>query len=137
MIGVLLPSDRRPEMSVDSAPNAPAVDVTITSALTPFRRLTVLLTSLPPSEWYVSWSMTFSAHAFAIGALFPCVSQVLSTICRPPTPPFAFQYFRRSFAAASAGLSNGAMAPLLSNAHPLTIGEAPGDDVCAAAVAAY
>ena len=43
-------------MSVESAPNAPAVDVTITSAFLPFSRLTAFCTLLPPSDWYVSWS---------------------------------------------------------------------------------
>ena len=57
-IGVLLPRLRRPEISVDNAPNAPAVDVTITSAFFAFNRLTAFCTSLPPSEWYVSWSTT-------------------------------------------------------------------------------
>ena len=41
-------------MSVESAPNAPAVDVTITSALSSFSRLTAFCTLLPPSDWYVS-----------------------------------------------------------------------------------
>ena len=50
-IGVSWPRARSPETSVDSAPNAPAVDVTITSALTLFRRLTTFCTLLPPSDW--------------------------------------------------------------------------------------
>ena len=45
------PSVRSPEMSVPSAPNAPAVDVTITSAFFALRRLIAFCTSLPPSEW--------------------------------------------------------------------------------------
>ena len=53
---MLLPRLRRPEISVESAPNAPAVDVTITSAFSLFRRLTAFCTLLPPSDWYVSWS---------------------------------------------------------------------------------
>jgi hypothetical protein len=50
-IGVLFPSERRPLTRVDRAPNAPAVDVTITSALTGFSRLTAFCTLLPPSDW--------------------------------------------------------------------------------------
>jgi len=38
----------------------------------------------------------------------------------------------RSWAAASAGPSNGAIPPLLSNAQPMTIGLAAADDVPAA-----
>ncbi len=53
---MLFPSDRNPEIKVDNAPNAPAVDVTITSALTLFRRLTAFCTLLPPSDWYVSFA---------------------------------------------------------------------------------
>src|SRR5215212_7308478 len=79
---------------------------------------------------------SLAAHAFAIAALFPCVSHVLSWSLRPVTPPFAFNWLTRSFAAASAGLSNGAIAPLLSNAQPITIGVAAGPVVRAAAVAA-
>ena len=41
------------------------------------------------------------------------------------TPPFAFTCLTRSWAAASAGPSNGAIAPLLSNAQPIVIGDAP------------
>jgi hypothetical protein len=55
-----------------------------------------------------------SAHAFATSALFCCVSQVRSRIGWPLTPPFALSWVTRSFAAARAGLSNGAIAPLLS-----------------------
>jgi len=56
MIGVLFPSVRKPEMRVDNAPNAPAVDVTMTLALTSLRRLTAFWTLLPPSDWYVSFA---------------------------------------------------------------------------------
>src|SRR3954447_12169503 len=77
---------------------------------------------------------SLSAHAFATDALLPCVSQVLIWIWRPPTPPFAFHCFTRSCAAASAGPSNGAIAPLLSNAQPIVIGDALCVDVRAAAV---
>src|SRR5215212_1462996 len=82
------------------------------------------------------WPSSLAAHAFAIAALFPCVSHVLSWSLRPVTPPRAFNWLTRSFAAASAGLSNGAIAPLLSNAQPITIGDAAGAVVLAAAVAA-
>src|SRR5256714_12186165 len=40
----------------------------------------------------------------------------------PLTPPLALIWLTRSFAAASAGPSNGAIAPLPSNAPPITIG---------------
>jgi hypothetical protein len=50
-IAVLLPSDRRPDTSVESAPKAPAVEVTITSALTPLRRLTAFWTFVLPRDW--------------------------------------------------------------------------------------
>src|SRR5947209_5273023 len=62
------------------------------------------------------------AQDFAMSGLFPCVSQVLSSSFRFSTPPFAFHCPTRIFAAASAGLSNGAIVPVLSNAHPMTIG---------------
>ena len=48
---MLLPSDRRPDTSVDSAPNAPAVDVTTTSASTRLSRLTAFWTLVLPSDW--------------------------------------------------------------------------------------
>jgi hypothetical protein len=63
-----------------------------------------------------------SAHALATSALLPCVSHVSSWIFRPRTPPFRFSAAISSFAAASAGLSNGAMLPELSYAQPITIG---------------
>ena len=46
-----LPSERSPDTSVESAPKAPAVAVTITSALLPLTRLTTFWTLLPPSDW--------------------------------------------------------------------------------------
>ncbi len=55
---MLTPAERSPETSVESAPNAPAVEVTKTSALVPVHLLTTLLMLLPPSDWYVSWSTT-------------------------------------------------------------------------------
>ena len=63
--------------------------------------------------------ISFSAHAFATAGLLPCVSQVLICSWRPPTPPFSFHCATRNCAAASAGPSNGAIAPLLSNAQPI------------------
>src|SRR6188472_3047879 len=69
------------------------------------------------------WPSRLTAHALAVVGLFPCVLQVLITRCRPPTtPPFALICLTRIFAAASAGLSNGAILPLESKAHPITIG---------------
>ena len=62
-MGVLFPSDRRPEIKVESAPKAPAVDVTITSALTPFSRVTAFWTLLPP-DWYVSSATIFPPSCF-------------------------------------------------------------------------
>ena len=63
-----------------------------------------------------------AAHDFALAALLLFVSQVSILSGRPLTPPFAFTWLTRILAAASAGLSNGAMFPLLSNAQPITIG---------------
>src|SRR5436305_773026 len=57
-----------------------------------------------------------------MSGLLPCVSQVFSLSLRPSTPPLAFQWAISIFAAASAGLSNGAIAPLESNAQPMTMG---------------
>ncbi len=67
----------------------------------------VKMTFAPPAS-------SLSAHAFAIAGLFPCVSQVLITSGRPRTPPFALTCLTRICAAASAGLSNGAIAPVES-----------------------
>jgi hypothetical protein len=64
MIGVLFPSERRPLTSVESAPKAPAVDVTITSARTPLRRVTAFWTLLPPSDWYVSFATIVPPSCF-------------------------------------------------------------------------
>ena len=73
-----------------------------------------------------------AAHALALaGALF-CVSHVMILSLRPLTPPFALICLTLTFAAARAGPSNGAMLPLPSNAHPITI----GSDDAAGAVAA-
>ena len=65
-----------------------------------------------------------AAHDFAFAGLLLFVSQVSSFSGRPMTPPFALIWPMRTFAAASAGPSNGAMFPLLSNAQPITIGDA-------------
>jgi hypothetical protein len=66
------------------------------------------------------------AHDLARGALLPCVSQVTIFSGRPLTPPFALICFTRICAAASAGPSNGAIDPLVSNAQPMVIGVACG-----------
>src|SRR5919202_3925881 len=63
-----------------------------------------------------------TAHALAVVGLLFCVLQVLIRYRRPLTPPLALIWPIRIFAAASAGSSNGAIWPLLSNAHPITIG---------------
>ena len=63
-----------------------------------------------------------AAHDFAFAGLLLFVSQVSIRSGRPMTPPFALIWLTRIFAAASAGPSNGAMFPLLSNAQPITIG---------------
>ena len=63
-----------------------------------------------------------AAHDFAFAGLLLFVSQVSSLSGRPVTPPLALIWLMRTFAAASAGPSNGAMLPLLSNAQPITIG---------------
>ena len=58
-----------------------------------------------------------SAHDFALAGLLFCVSQVMILSC---TPPRALTCFTRTWAAARAGSSKGAMLPLLSNAQPIT-----------------
>ena len=68
------------------------------------------------------WPSSFAAQADAIAGLLPCVSQVTIFSGRPLTPPRALTWPTRTFAAASAGLSNGAIAPFESNAQPITIG---------------
>src|SRR2546423_3900415 len=68
------------------------------------------------------WPSRLTAHALAVVGLLPWVLQVLISRRRPPTPPFALICLTRIFAAASAGLSNGAILPLESKAHPITIG---------------
>src|SRR5438874_2000361 len=73
------------------------------------------------------WPRSFVAQAFAIAGLLPCVSQVRICSGRPLTPPLALTCATRSLAAASAGPSNGAIAPLLSKAQPITIGLPAGD----------
>src|SRR5581483_663173 len=66
--------------------------------------------------------MSLSAHAFETAGLLFCVSHVWIESGRPLTPPFALICATRIFAAASAGPSNGAIAPFASNAQPMTIG---------------
>src|SRR5215211_2822328 len=63
-----------------------------------------------------------AAHDLAFAGLLPFVSHVLIRTGRPFTPPFALIWPIRTLAAASAGPSNGAIAPVLSNAQPITIG---------------
>ena len=89
----------------------------------------VKMTFAPPPS-------SFSAQAFAIAGLLPCVSQVLICSLRAVDAAVRVDCLTRSCAAASAGLSNGAIAPLLSNAQPIMIGPADGDVERAAAVAA-
>src|SRR5438067_8976811 len=83
---------------------------------------------------FAPWEMSLSAQAFDTAGLSPCVSQVLITSWCPLTPPFALICATRICAAASAGPSNGAIGPVESCAHPMTIGEPAC--VRAAAVAA-
>jgi hypothetical protein len=65
-----------------------------------------------------------AAHDFALAGLLLLVSQVSILNGRPRTPPLALIWPIRTFAAARAGPSNGAIWPLLSNAQPITIGDA-------------
>src|SRR6187397_409505 len=81
------------------------------------------------------WPSSFAAQADAIAGLLPCVSQVTIFSGRPLTPPRALTCPTRTFAAASAGLSNGAMAPFESNAQPITIGLAAAVAVAATTTA--
>src|SRR5262245_23653384 len=64
-----------------------------------------------------------AAHDFARAGLLLFVSQVRISSCAPPTPPALLIWATRMFAAASAGPSNGAMLPLLSNAQPMVIAD--------------
>src|SRR6266487_6197401 len=68
------------------------------------------------------WPSRRRAHALAVAGAFSWVSHVRIWSFRPLTPPFAFTWATRSWAAASAGPSNGAIAPLPSNAQPMMIG---------------
>src|SRR5437762_208392 len=83
------------------------------------------------APWLISWS----AHALAADASLPWVSQVLITTLRPFTP-FLLTFLTSSCAAASAGPSNGPIAPVLSCAQPMTIGPLAAECVRAAAPAA-
>src|ERR1700693_4319636 len=60
-----------------------------------------------------------NAHDFAVAGSLFCVSHVLIWNF---VPPFALVWPMRIFAAASAGLSKGAIYPLLSYAQPMMIG---------------
>ena len=51
---MLFPSVRSPEIICGRAPNAPAVEVTITSAFLLFSRVTAFVMFVEPSDWYVS-----------------------------------------------------------------------------------
>ena len=55
-----------------------------------------------------------AAHDLAFAGLLFCVSQVRIRSFLPLTPPRALSWFTRTFAAASAGPSNGAMLPFPS-----------------------
>ena len=79
----------------------------------------------------ISWS----AHVLARAGAFPCVSHVMIFKGRPKTPPLALICFTRICAAASAGLSNGAICPVLSWAQPITIGDALREALTFAATA--
>src|SRR4051794_11314125 len=68
----------------------------------------------------ISWS----AQVLARAGVFPCVSQVMIFRGRPVTPPLALICATRILAAASAGVSNGFMFPVLSKAQPIVIGVA-------------
>ena len=91
-IGVWLPAERRPDTSVDSAPNAPAVDVTNTSGLRFVHLLTTFCTFVLPRDWYVSSSwifppscvnralnawMTFLKYTITVSVARPAVFQPL------------------------------------------------------------
>ena len=79
---------------------------------------------------------SFAAQARAIAGLLPCVSHVAIRSRRPLTPPFALTCLTRICAAASAGPSNGAMAPFPSNAQPITIDCSAAAGADAAVIAA-
>jgi hypothetical protein len=63
------------------------------------------------------------AHDFARVGLLRWVSQVMMRSGRPRTPPLALIWRTRTFAAASAGPSKGAISPFVSCAHPITIAD--------------
>src|SRR5438105_12329693 len=70
---------------------------------------------------FACWPISLSAQVFDVVGLSPWVLQVLITILRPSTP-FLLNLAASILAAASAGVSNGCMGPLLSKAQPMTIG---------------
>ncbi len=78
---------------------------------------------------------SFAAHDLAIAGLLPCVSHVTILSGRPLTPLLLLICLTRICAAASAGPSNGAMAPFESNAQPITIGLAVAADAVPATTA--
>ena len=74
-----------------------------------------------------------AAQALAVAGLLPCVSHV---VIRRFTPLPRFTCLTRSLAVASAGPSNGAIAPLPSNAQPIvTVFACCGDAELAATTA--
>src|SRR3954451_1062577 len=76
-----------------------------------------------------------SAQVLARGGVLPCVSQVTIFKGRPVTPPLALIWATRILAAASAGVSNGFMFPVLSKAQPIVIGFALREALTLAATA--
>src|SRR6188472_3526876 len=80
--------------------------------------------------------ISLSAQVFDVVGSSPWVLQVLITIWRPRTPPFLLILAASIFAAASAGVSNGCIGPLLSYAQPMTIGFLAADEPVRAAAAA-
>src|ERR1044071_7846351 len=79
--------------------------------------------------------ISLSAHVLDVVGLSPWVLQVLITIWRPFTP-FLLILATSISAAASAGVSNGCIGPLLSKAQPMTIGFFAADEPVRAAAAA-
>src|SRR2546423_15575977 len=84
---------------------------------------------------FACWPISLSAQVFDVVGLSPWVLQVLITILRPSTP-FLLNLAASILAAASAGVSNGCIGPLLSKAQPMTIGPFAAVWVRAAAAAA-
>src|SRR5690242_11473090 len=76
-----------------------------------------------------------SAQVLARAGVLPCVSHVMIFKGRPATPPLALIWATRILAAASAGVSNGFMFPVLSKAQPIVIGVAEREALTFAATA--